>query len=67
MIVKSFQIGGSGCGSVGRAVASNSRGPRFKSRHRKKFIFNILLSNVLKRRNKEKEAGKVHCLKKISN
>ena len=25
--------GGSGCGSVGRAVASNSRGPRFESSH----------------------------------
>ena len=25
---------GNGCGSVGRAVASDTRGPRFKSRHR---------------------------------
>ena len=25
---------GSGCGSVGRAVASNPRGPRFESSHR---------------------------------
>ena len=30
---------GSGCGSVGRAVASNIRGPRFKSSHRQKFIY----------------------------
>ena len=40
---------GSGCGSVGRAVASDSRGLRFKSSHRQKFIFilNIcLLSTV---------------------
>ena len=29
---------GSGCGSVGRAVASNTRGPRFESSHRQKFI-----------------------------
>ena len=46
---------GSGCGSVGRAVALNTRGPRFDSSHRQKFILNIclltcLLSTVLKRR-----------------
>ena len=39
---------GSGCDSVGRAVASNSRGLQFKSRHWQKFILNILLSTVLK-------------------
>ena len=27
---------GSGCGSVGRAVASDTRGPRFESSHRQK-------------------------------
>ena len=48
---------GSGCGSVGRAVTSNSRGPRLESRFRQKFIMNILLSTALKRRKKEKEAG----------
>ena len=32
---------GSGCGSVGRTVASNSRGPRFESSHRQKIISNI--------------------------
>ena len=32
---------GSGCGSVGRAVASNSRGLRFESSYRQKFILNI--------------------------
>ena len=40
---------GSGCGSVGRAVASNNRGPQFKSSHWQKFIYvlNIcLLSTV---------------------
>ena len=26
------------CGSVGRAVTSNTRGPRFESIHRQKFI-----------------------------
>ena len=52
---------GGGCGSVGRAVASNTRGPRFESSHRQNFIFilNIcLLSTVFwKDENKEKEAG----------
>ena len=40
---------GSGCGSVGRAVASDTRGPRFESSHWQKFIYimNIcLLSTV---------------------
>ena len=52
---------GSGCGSVGRAVAYDTRGPRFESSHRQKFIYilNIcLLSTVYwKDENKEKEAG----------
>ena len=45
---------GSGCGSVGRAVASDTRGPRFESSHRQKkyiFIEHLLTVNcVLKRR-----------------
>ena len=51
---------GSGCGSVGRAVASDTRGPRFESSHQqnKFYIEHLLTVNcVLKRRNKEKEAG----------
>ena len=32
---------GSGCGSVGRAVASNARGLRFESSHRQTFISDI--------------------------
>ena len=59
---------GSGCGSVGRAVASNIKGPRFESSRQQKFIFilNIsLLSTVCWRdENKEKEAGYVPFLKK---
>ena len=30
---------GSGCGSVGRVVASNTRGPRFESSHQQTFIY----------------------------
>ena len=52
---------GSGCGSVGRAVASNTRGPRFESSHRQKFIYTLnisLLSTVYRKdENKGKEAG----------
>ena len=33
------QCQGSGCSSVGRAVASDIRGPRFESSHRQKFIY----------------------------
>ena len=35
------QFWGSDCGSVGSAVASNSRSPQFKSSHLQKFILNI--------------------------
>ena len=38
---------GSGCGAVGRAVASDTRGPRFESSHRQNLY---VLSTVLKRR-----------------
>ena len=50
---KNVETMGSGCGSVGRAVASDSRGPRFESSHRQKFIYIELLFTVncvLKRR-----------------
>ena len=40
---------GSGCGSVGRAVAFDSRGPRFESRYRQNNYIDHLLSTVLKR------------------
>ena len=50
MLVKKEQLG-SGCGSVGRAVASYTRGPRFESSHRQKFIEHLFTVNcVLKRR-----------------
>ena len=32
---------GSGCGSVGRVVDSESRGPQFESSHRQKIMLNI--------------------------
>ena len=40
---------GSGCGSVGRAVASDTRGPRFESSHWQKFnyLLNIFLLSTV--------------------
>ena len=46
----------SGCGSVGRAVASNSRGLRFESSHQQKIILNVYCQLYRKDENKEKEA-----------
>ena len=45
---------GSGGGSVGRVVASNARGPQFKSSHRQKFILNIY---CIEKTKIKKEAG----------
>ena len=48
---------GSGCGSVGRAVASNARGPRFKYSHRQTFIYRtcICLLSILSEKTKMKK------------
>ena len=46
---------GSGRSSVGRAVGSNSRGPRFESSHQQNFIMSIFY--VEKTKIKEKEVG----------
>ena len=49
---------GSGCGAVGRAVASYTRGPRFESSHRQKFIEHLFTVNCIeKTKIKKKEAG----------
>ena len=45
---------GSGCGSVARVVASDSRGPWFESSHRQKIILNIYCQLYWKDENKEK-------------
>ena len=67
---ETFTVLGSGCGSVGRAVASNSRGPLFVSSHRQKYILNINCQLYWKDENKEKEAGngpfKKNCIRNIS-
>ena len=51
---KMYSPWGSGCGSVGRVVGSNSRGPRFESSHRQKFILNIYCQLYWKDKNKGK-------------
>ena len=48
----------SGCGSVGGAVTSDTRDPRFKPRHRESFIYQIIYQLFHRKGgNKEKEAG----------
>ena len=42
---------GRGCGAVGRAVASDTRDPRFESRHRQYFE-HIYLSIAIQKRRK---------------
>ena len=49
---------GSGCGSVGRADASNSKGSRFESCNQQKFILNIYC--IEKTKVKKKRPGMAH-------
>ena len=56
--LKSFHLG-SGCGWVGRAAPSNTRGLRFESSHWHDFIINICTVNCWKDENKEKEVGNI--------
>ena len=53
MLLNDYKFVGSGCGAVGRAVASDTRGPPFESSHQQNLYE---LSTVLKI--KKKEAGK---------
>ena len=58
---------GSGCGSVGRVVNSDSKGLQFKSSQWQKFIYMehlFIVNCVLKRRKKEKNPGMAHFFKK---
>ena len=49
---------GSGCGAVGRAVASETRGPGFESSHLQLLLNIYLLLTVCRNdENKQKEAG----------
>ena len=58
----------SGCGAVGRAVASNIRGPRFESSHWQLLLNIYLLLTVCRKdENKEKRPGMAHFFKKKSS
>ena len=60
---------GSGCGSVGRAVGSDTKDPRFKPPHRQSFIYQIFYqlyhSIIVKTKSRKKKPGMAH-LKKVS-
>ena len=56
---------GSGCGSVGRAVAFNTRGPRFDSSHWPNFIEHLFIINCFeKTKINKKWPGMAHFFKK---
>ena len=56
---------GSGCGSVGRAVASHTRDPRFEPYHWRNFVYQFIYQLYNRKdENKEKEAGNGSSLKK---
>ena len=57
---------GSGCGSVGRAVAFDTRGPRFDSSHQQNFIEHLFIINCIeKMKINKKRPGMAHFLKKL--
>ena len=52
---------GSGCGSAGRAVAFDIRGPRFDSSHRQNFIEHLFIINCIeKMKINKKRPGMAH-------
>ena len=56
---------GSGCGSVGRAVASDSKGPRSESHHRQNiYIEHFTVNCIEKTKIKKKRPGRAHFFKK---
>ena len=57
---------GSGCGSIGRAVTSNTRDPRLEPRHQRKVSYQFIyqLYNI-EDENKEKVAGNGPSFKKL--
>ena len=56
---------GSGGGSVGRAVTSNTRDLQFKSHHRQNFIYQLYNKPTEKTKIKTKMLGKAHLEKNI--
>ena len=58
---KQQPVVGSGCGSVGRAVAFDTRGPQFNSSHRQNFIEHLFIINCIeKTKINQKRPGMAH-------
>ena len=57
---------GSGCVSVGRAVASDTRGPRFESVIDKLYIEHLFIVNFIEKTKIKKKRPEMAHLKKIS-
>ena len=55
-----------GDGSVGRAVASNTKDPRFESRYRQNFIYQLHNQFTEKTKLKKKRSGMAHLKNKVS-
>ena len=51
---------GSGCGSVGREVAFDTRGPRFDSSYRQNFIEHLFIINCIEK-TKINKKDKINC------
>ena len=61
MCSKDWFLTGSGCGSVGRAVAFDTRGPRFDSSHWQNFIEHLFIINCIeKTKINKKRLGMAH-------
>ena len=59
---------GSGCGSVGRAFAFDTRGPRFNCSHRQYFIEHLFIINFIeKTKLNKKRPGMAHFFLKQTN
>ena len=59
---------GSGCGSVGRAVAFDTRGPWFDSSHWQNFIEQLFIINCIeKTKINKKSTGMAHFKKRRQN
>ena len=62
---RGYSILGSGCGTVGRAVASDSRDPRFESTHLQFLLLsNVGIKTILQlRKQRKKRPGMTHLKK----
>ena len=64
-VLQTIQLKGSGCDSVGRAVAFDTRGPQFESSHRQTLYYLYTVNCIEKTKIKKKEVGNRPFLKKF--